>query len=123
MTLLGKSSQWKFHWYQGVFPQGKVPIFPRFQEGMSKPFPTKCVTSPSHKVPDAGRRPAGDRLDIVRQAIIAVGGMEAGHSQQVLEDMVRPLAAAVSCSCVHGVVPPPPEVVWNHNNNDLQREY
>ena len=47
-----------------------------------------------HKVTDAGRRPAGDRLDIVCKAIIAVGGMEAGHGQQVLEDMLRQLAAA-----------------------------
>src|SRR5215468_6215596 len=47
-----------------------------------------------HKIPDAGRRPADDRLDIVCEAIVAVGGMETGHSQQMLEHVVWQLAAA-----------------------------
>jgi hypothetical protein len=47
-----------------------------------------------HKVTHACRGPSDDRLDIVRETIIPVGGMEAGHSQQVLEDMVRQIAAA-----------------------------
>ena len=49
---------------------------------------------PRYKVTDAGRRPACDRLDIVSQTIITVGGMEVGHRHQVLEEMVRQIAAA-----------------------------
>jgi len=33
-------------------------------------------------------------LDIVREAIISIGGMESGHSEQVLKKMVRQIAAA-----------------------------
>jgi hypothetical protein len=40
MTLLGKSSQWNFHWYQGAFHRGRIPILLRFKEGMSTLFPT-----------------------------------------------------------------------------------
>jgi hypothetical protein len=46
-----------------------------------------------HKGTGAGRWPAGDRLDIMRETIIPIGGMELGHSQQVLEDMVRHMTA------------------------------
>jgi hypothetical protein len=38
----------------------------------------------SHKVTNAGRRSAGDRFDIVREAIIPIGGMELGHGQHML---------------------------------------
>src|SRR4051794_8871831 len=44
---------------------------------------------PSHEVTDAGRRLAGDRLDIVREAIIPIGGMELGHDQHMRQDIVR----------------------------------
>ena len=47
-----------------------------------------------NKVAATCRRPSGDRLDIVREAIISIGGMEAGHSEQVLKKMVRQIAAA-----------------------------
>src|SRR5262249_41976441 len=48
----------------------------------------------SHKVTDAGRRSAGDRLDIVREAIIPIGGMELGHGQHMRQDIVRQVAEA-----------------------------
>jgi hypothetical protein len=32
-----------------------------------------------HKVPHARRRPSRDRFDIVREMVITVGGVEAGH--------------------------------------------
>jgi hypothetical protein len=38
--------------------------------------------------------PSCDRLDIVCKTIIAVGGMESRHCQQMLEDMVRQIATA-----------------------------
>jgi hypothetical protein len=47
-----------------------------------------------HEVTGAGRRPSRGRLDIVRETVIAVGGLEPGHDQQVLGDMVRQLAGA-----------------------------
>jgi hypothetical protein len=40
-------------------------------------------------VSGARRGPSCDQLDIVRKTIIAVGGMEARHRYQMLEDMVR----------------------------------
>jgi hypothetical protein len=48
----------------------------------------------SNKITDAGRRPSCDRLYIMRETIITIGGMETGHGRQVLEDMVRQIAAA-----------------------------
>ena len=45
------------------------------------------------KVTDTRRRPSCDRLDIVRETIIAIGGVEAGHGQEVLEDMLGQIAA------------------------------
>ena len=47
-----------------------------------------------HKVTDARRGPPRDCLDIVRETIITVSGMEAGHCQEMLEDMVGQIAAA-----------------------------
>ena len=47
-----------------------------------------------HKVTDARRGPPRDCLDIVRETIITVGGMEVGHRQEVLEDMVGQIPAA-----------------------------
>ncbi len=47
-----------------------------------------------HKLTDAGCGPSCDRLDIVGETIITVGGVEARHGQQVLENMVRQIAAA-----------------------------
>jgi len=35
--------------------------------------------------PDARRWPPGDCLDVMRQTIITVGGMEAGHGQEMFE--------------------------------------
>ena len=37
------------------------------------------------KVTDARRGPPGDCLDVMRQTIITVGGMEAGHGQDMFE--------------------------------------
>jgi hypothetical protein len=37
------------------------------------------------KVTDARRGPPGDRLDVMPQRIITVGGMKAGHGQQMFE--------------------------------------
>src|SRR6185369_11522485 len=47
-----------------------------------------------YKVADACRWPSRDRLDIVGETIIPIGGMEPGHGQQVLEDMAGQIAAA-----------------------------
>src|SRR5262245_60084016 len=47
-----------------------------------------------HTILDAGRRPAYARLDIVCEAILPIGGMEAGQGQQRLAHVVRQLAAA-----------------------------
>jgi hypothetical protein len=44
-----------------------------------------------HKVTDAGRRPAGNYFNIVRQTIITIGGMEPGHGRQVLEEWLDKL--------------------------------
>src|SRR5262249_6583283 len=38
--------------------------------------------------------PSRDRFDIVRETIISIGGMEAGHGKQVLKNMVWQIAAA-----------------------------
>jgi hypothetical protein len=46
------------------------------------------------KVTDARRGPPGDCLDVMRQTIMTVGGMKAGHSQQMFEYMVGEIAAA-----------------------------
>src|SRR5207249_1065152 len=47
-----------------------------------------------HKVPHARGPPSRDRLDVVRETIVMVGGVEARHGQQVLEDVVGQLAPA-----------------------------
>jgi hypothetical protein len=46
------------------------------------------------EVTDALRRPPGDCLDVMRQTIITVGGMEAGHGPEMFEYMVGQIAAA-----------------------------
>jgi hypothetical protein len=38
--------------------------------------------------------PSRDRFDIVRESIISIGGMETGHGEQVLKNMVGQIAAA-----------------------------
>jgi len=35
-----------------------------------------------------------DRVNIVRETIISIGGVEAGHAKQVLKNLVRQIAAA-----------------------------
>src|SRR5215831_7846995 len=74
-----------------ILPSGS-PMARRATDSSARGPEERCV--PRHKVMDAGRRLASDRLDIVRQAIIAVGGMEVGHGQQMLENVIRQLAAA-----------------------------
>ena len=46
------------------------------------------------EVTDACRGPSRDRLDVVRKTIVAVVGMELGHGQQVVEDVVRQTASS-----------------------------
>jgi len=42
-----------------------------------------------NKIVHAQGGPSRDRLDIVTDAIIAVGGVQAGHRQQMVDDMLR----------------------------------
>ena len=46
------------------------------------------------KVTDARCGPPGDCLDVMRQTIITVGGMEAGYGHDMFEEMVGQIAAA-----------------------------
>src|SRR5215831_15927330 len=47
-----------------------------------------------HKVTNARRGPSDDCLDIVRETIITVSGMEAGHGQEVSREMVGQIVCA-----------------------------
>ena len=40
-----------------------------------------------HQVTNGRHRPSDDGLDIVREAIITVSGVEAGHGQDVFKEM------------------------------------
>jgi hypothetical protein len=48
-----------------------------------------------NKITSTHRGPPCDCLDIVRETIITVGGMEASYGRQVLEDMVRQICETV----------------------------
>jgi hypothetical protein len=43
-------------------------------------------------LPDTRRGPAGDRLEVVSEPIIAVVGMKLGHGPHVAEDVARQTA-------------------------------
>jgi hypothetical protein len=47
-----------------------------------------------NKIAHAQRGPSRDRLDIVSDAIVAVGGVQVGHREQMVEDMLRQVALA-----------------------------
>ena len=44
---------------------------------------------PQHEVTDAGRRPAEYRLDVVAEAVVAVGGVHLRHRQKVLIEVLH----------------------------------
>src|SRR5215470_11627246 len=53
-----------------------------------------------HKIANACCGPSDERLDIVREAIITISGVEAGHGQEVLRDMTGQIV------CTHDLIAP-----------------
>ena len=54
----------------------------------ARSFRGEVLTVPRYEGTRAGRRPAKDRLDIVGEAVVAVGGVKLSHRQKVLIDVL-----------------------------------
>jgi len=63
-----------------------------------------------NEIAAVGRAPSRYRFDIMRETIISIGGMEAGHSEQVFKNMFGQIAAAKLLI--------PPLLQWDINIGD-----
>ena|SRR6266404_3941843 len=72
----GKTDEWCW----------RMQIIPCYWSGSSVSVRRSAEVGLSrNKVTDARREPPGDCLDVMRQTIITVGDMEAGHGQEMFE--------------------------------------